>query len=101
MEYVFIYLIILINAVALTIKLKNRIEVNIPISVVSIVLVVYILGIFNQLIAGVILMIGLTVLSLIYCVYSIIRKREIKIKEQILTPRFACVYCTWNNKCNL
>lgn len=101
MEYVFIYLIILINAVALTIKLKNRIEVNIPISVVSIVLVVYILGIFNQLIAGVILMIGLTVLSLIYCVYSIIRKREIKIKEQILTPRFVCVCCTWNNKCNL
>lgn len=101
MEYVFIYLIILINAVALTIKLKNRIEVNIPISVVSIVLVVYILGIYNQLIAGVILMIGLTVLSLIYCVYSIIRKREIKIKEQILTPRFACVCSTWNNKCNL
>lgn len=86
MEYISIYAIILINAVAITIKFKNRIEINIPISVVLIVLVIYILGLFNQLTIGVTLIIALTVVSLIYCIYSFIKKKDIKIKEQILTP---------------
>lgn len=86
MEYISIYAIILINAVAITIKLKNRIEINIPISVVLIVLVVYILGLFNQLTIGVTLIIALTVVSLIYCIYSFIKKKDTQIKEQILTP---------------
>lgn len=87
MEFVLLFLIILINSIALTIKLKNRIEVNIPISIIGLILTVYIFGLFDKLLLGVRVIEILTILVLVYVLYTIIKnKKEINIKEQVLTP---------------
>ena len=87
MEFILLFLIILINSIALTIKLKNRIEVNIPISIIGLILIVYIFGLFDKLLLGVRVIEILTILVSVYALYTIIKnKKEINFKEQILTP---------------
>ncbi len=87
MEYIFTFIIILINSIALTIKTKTKIEVSIPISVIGIVLAIYVFGIFNKLIYGVIAVMAITLCCMIYIIYSYIKNRKsINIKDDILTP---------------
>lgn len=87
MEYIFTFIIIFINSIALTIKTKTKIEVSIPISVIGIVLAIYVFGIFNKLIYGVIAVMAITLCCMIYIIYSYIKNRKsINIKDDILTP---------------
>ena len=87
MEFIVLFLIIFINSIALTIKLKNRIEVNIPITIIALILVVYILGLFDKLVLAVKVIEIITIILTGYIIYSFIKGREsIKIKEHILTP---------------
>lgn len=85
MEFILLFLIILINAISITAILKNKIEVNIPIAVIGIILIEYIFGLFDKLLLGVRIIEILTLISTVYMLYAILKKR-IKIKEQIITP---------------
>lgn len=87
MEYILTFLVIYINSIALTIKLKNKIESNIPRTIIGIILIVYIFGLFDKLRYGVISISIFTVFMAIFIIYKIIKNRkEINIKERIITP---------------
>ena len=87
MEFILLFLLILINSIALTIKLKNRIEVNIPITIIALVLIIYLFGLFDKLLLGVKIIEMLAIILVGYITYFFIKnKKHIDIKEQILTP---------------
>lgn len=87
MEYVLMFILIFVNSKVITIKLKNKIETNIPIAIIGIILVVYIFGLFDKLIYGVYTVIFLTVIEFIFIIYYFVKyRKEIKIKETIFTP---------------
>lgn len=90
MEYIAITIIILIISIAISIKLKKKIECVIPISVVSIILLVYLFGLFDNLKLGVIALYIATILISGYIIYKIkksIAKKETKqIVKNIVTP---------------
>lgn len=87
MEFILLFLLILINSIALTIKAKNRIEVNIPITIIALVLIIYLFGLFDKLLLGVKIIEMLAIILVGYITYSFIKnKKHINIKEQILTP---------------
>lgn len=90
MEYAIIFAIILTFSVTLSIILKKKIEQVIPISVVEIILIVFILGLFDNLKLGIDIIQILTIIQLVFIVTVIIRSdREKKTKEiikRILTP---------------
>lgn len=90
MEYVIMFIIIISISIVFTQLLKRKIDEVIPITVISMTLLVYIAGLFNNLKIGVYILIILFIISLIYIIikYLLMRKKREKIKafDKILTP---------------
>ena len=76
MEYILMFIIILINATTLKILLKNRIEENIPISVIGIILITYIFGLFDKLEIGIIITNVITIVNSIIVIYYYIKEKN-------------------------
>ena len=95
MPYLIVLLIILINSISLTVLLKKKIEEMIPISVVGLILIVYIAGLFDNLIIGVRIIEIITILQLFAILLFILKQRETEDVKQIIlriiTPGL-CVY---------
>lgn len=95
MGYVIIFFIILAYASMLTIIFKRKIEELIPISIVEIILIIYLFGIFDELQLGVKLVQVLTILQLIIIAgrFLLIKNKEdVKnITKKIITPRIICI----------
>ena len=95
MEYFFMFIIILINAIMLKIILKNKIEENIPIAVTVIILITYIFGLFDKLKIGIIITQIITIINSIIIIYYTV-KRKCKIKKQdIMTPGIIIYGLLW------
>lgn len=90
MQYITVFLILLTFASMLVILTKKRIEEVMPISVVEIVLMIFLAGLFDQLEIGVIIVGILTVVQLIIMLVMALKyQSEIKgIIKNILTPGF-------------
>lgn len=88
MEYIISILIILVFASILTIIFKKKIEQTIPISVVVIVLIIYIAGIFDNLKIGVTIVEILAVFSVsaIINILLIYKENRKEILKKIFTP---------------
>ena len=87
MGYLIIYFIISIYAITLTILLKKRIEEVIPISIVEIIFVVFLSGLFDHLEIGIKLIELGAILQLIL-IWLTIRKKEKEFIHRVLTPGF-------------
>ena len=85
MEFIIMFIIILINAILYTIKLKNRIETNIPLAVVSLILIVYVFGLIDKLMYGIIAIVIITIIELIYEIIFFIKNKN-KLKEILFVP---------------
>lgn len=89
-------IIIIVYSTMLSIVFKKRIEQTIPISVVEIVLVIYLTGMFNNLKLGVQIIEVMAIFQIAIILYLLIKEKDTcKIKEntkRILTPRTCCVY---------
>ena len=87
MEYIIFFIVVIINSIFITIKLKNRIEINIPISIMSMIIIVYVFGLFNKLVYGVLLLAIISGINFIYDIYYLIKyRKEIEIKKVFITP---------------
>lgn len=94
MEYIIFFIILIINTIFITIKLKNKIETNIAITIISMIIIVYIFGLFNQLKYGVLLLAIITSINFIYDIYYLIKNRKnIKLKDKIITPGMIVYIC--------
>lgn len=82
--------IIIIYAITLTILLKKKIEQTIPISIIEIVLIIYVAGIFDNLKLGIQIIEGMAIFKIAIILYLTIKEKETKkIKEnirRIITP---------------
>ena len=96
MEYILMFIIILINATMLKILLKNKIEENIPIAVIGIILITYIFGLFDKLKIGIIITNAITIVNFIMIIYYYIKKKnKINIKKDIITPGVIVYSVLW------
>lgn len=89
MQYFIIFTVIFTFAVMLTIVFKKRIEQVLPIGIVTIILIIYIAGMFDNLKIGVIITQIFTLLQLATILIIIKKKGKNEIKqilERILTP---------------
>ena len=94
MEYIIFFIILIINTIFITTKLKNKIETNIAITIISMIIIVYIFGLFNQLKYGVLLLAIITSINFIYDIYYLIKNRKnIKLKDKIITPGMIVYIC--------
>ena len=80
MGYIIIFFIILTYSSMLTIVLKKRIEEIIPISIVEIILIIYLFGIFDKLQLGVKIVQIATIIQLIAILIIILLKKD---KEEV------------------
>ena len=85
MEYLIVFIITFINSASISIKMNRKIEEVLPIVVVGIILVIYILGLFNNLALGVNIVELITTISLIHIIMQIKNKKQ-KIIRNIITP---------------
>lgn len=90
MGYIIIFFIILTYSSMLTIVLKKRIEEIIPISIVEIILIIYLFGIFDKLQLGVKIVQIATIIQLIAILMILLLKKDKeeikKIVKRIITP---------------
>lgn len=89
MTYFITFSILITFATTLSIAFKKRIEETMPISIVSIVLIIFLAGLVNNLKIGAIIVQILTILQLIFILITILKKDKDGIKEvlrRILTP---------------
>ena len=90
MEFILMFIIIYVLSIAISQILNKKIDLIIPITIVSIVLVIYIFGIFNKLTIGMIALKFITIISVLFIIYKIIKNKKDKtIKDffkNILTP---------------
>ncbi len=90
MEYLIVIGIILIYSSLQTIIFKKKIEQIIPISVVEIVLIIYLTGMFDNLKLGVIIVEIMAIIQLAIILYIFCKQKEkkqvIEIIKRILTP---------------
>lgn len=90
MEYLIIFTMIYIISAILAIKLNKKIEQMVPISVVGMILTIYLCGLFNNLILGVIILVIIVSILLVYFIKLILEKIKNKqIQEtldQLITP---------------
>ena len=85
MGYLITYFIIITYAIMLTIILNKRIEEVLPISIVEIILIIFISGLFDNLKIGITIIEILAILQLIFILIMIIKKDK-EIVWRILTP---------------
>lgn len=90
MEFVIVFAIIFSLAACLAIPFRKRIEQTIPIAVVAIVLIIYVFGLFDNLMLGAVLVQILTIINLAFLVITVIKmdknKNLKKLRELIFTP---------------
>lgn len=80
-------LILLINALSISKMLKIKIEEAIPISVIGIIIIIYICGIFDNLKIGVYMVEIFTLLAIISIIYFIVKEKNLKdTLKRFLTP---------------
>lgn len=91
MEFLYVFFILFITSITLTIVFKKRIEQVIPISVLEIILIIYIMGLFDNLSLGVLIICISTLIQLIFiALYLRKQTKEIKtIVKRIVTPGLA------------
>ncbi len=91
MEFLYVFFVLFITAVTLTIIFKKKIEQVIPIAVLEIILIIYITGLFDNLSLGVLMVCISTLVQLIFIAIYLAKKTDkiIPIIKQILTPGFA------------
>ena len=103
MEFVKLFFMIITNSIAITIMLKKKIELTIPISVITMTLIVYISGLFNHLEVGTkiveLVSIIATVFNMIYIIKAIIDKKVKRMTSKIVTPRFSGVHLAFFRIC--
>lgn len=89
MSYFIIFSILITFAATLSIILKKRIEEALPISIVSIVLIIFLAGLVDNLKIGAKIVQILTIIQLLFILTTVIKKDKKEIKEilgRILTP---------------
>lgn len=89
MSYFITFSILITFATTLSITFKKRIEETMPISIVSIVLIIFLAGLADNLQIGAKIVQILTIVQLIYILITILKKDKDGIKEilkRILTP---------------
>lgn len=90
MEFIVMFAVIIITASAIAVKSNQKIEQCIPISVMGMILIVYLFGLFEQLRIGITIIEILTLIALFYLIIKIIleiKKKKIKeLIQKILTP---------------
>lgn len=85
MEFIILFLIIIINSMTISHLLKKKIELAIPISVIIITIIVYVFGLFDNLSMGVIAVEILSTISLIYNIVTIIKAIKNKEYKELLS----------------
>lgn len=85
MEFIVLFLIIIINSMTISHLLKKKIELVIPISVIIITIIVYVFGLFDNLSMGVIAVEILSTISLIYNIVTIIKAIKNKEYKELLS----------------
>lgn len=84
------------NAIAIANLMKRKIDLTIPLSVIIMTIIVYILGLFDNLDIGVKIVELVSIISTIYnIVYFIISIKNKNIKEdikRIVTPRYISIH---------
>lgn len=84
------------NAIAIANLMKRKIDLTIPLSVIIMTIIVYILGLFDNLDMGVKIVELVSIISTIYnIIYFIISIKNKNIKEdikRIVTPRYISIY---------
>lgn len=90
MEFLYVFFIIWITSITLTIIFKKRIEQVIPIAILIMILIIYIAGLWDYLSLGVLLLCITTLIQLIaITIYFSKRINEVKtILSRIVTPGF-------------
>ena len=90
MEFILIFVIIYIISIFLTILLNKKIDLVIPITIVGMILIVYVFGIFRNLNIGVKILKLITIILGIFIIYKITKSiKNKKTKEffkNIITP---------------
>ncbi len=85
MGYIFMYLVLMVIASALAIRINKKIDLTIFLTIAAISIVEYIVGLFTTFIVANVLVFITFVMSLIYLV-CIIKQRGIKELKQLITP---------------
>ena len=100
MEFIIVLLIILIYSTMQTIIFKKRIEQTIPISIVEIVLIIYLAGLFDNLKIGITIVEIIAIIQLLTILFIICKQKEkdvvIQIFKRIITPGlfvYISIYC--------
>lgn len=79
----------------LTITLKKKIDETLPISIVEIILIIYVFGIFDKLEIGIKVIQIITIIQLIVILIILLKKNKEDIKmivKKIVTPRVNFIY---------
>ena len=96
MGYIIIFFILLTYSSMLTITLKKKIDETLPISIVEIILIIYVFGIFDKLEIGIKVIQIITIIQLIIMVIILLLKKNKedikKIAKKIVTPRVNFIY---------
>lgn len=88
MSYFIVLSIIIINAISLTILLKKRIEEMIPVSVVGIILIIYLTGLFDNIFLGVKVIKIITILQFLAILLFILKQKNSYAVKKILLDIF-------------
>lgn len=76
MHYLMLFFTIIIISIIIAIKLKVKTEQAIPITVISLIVLVYLAGIFGNLEIGIYLILLITFFSLIYLIYYLVKYKN-------------------------
>ena len=85
MGYIFMYLVLMVIASALAIKINKKIDLTMFLTIATITIVEYIVGLFTTLIVANVLVLITFVVSLIYLGY-IVKQKGIKELKGLITP---------------
>ncbi len=85
MGYIFMYLVLMVIASAVAIKINKKIDLTIFLTIASITITEYVIGLFTTLILANALVLIAFVISLVYLIY-IVKQKGIKELKQLVTP---------------
>lgn len=96
MEFIILILIILTNSIAISKKINKKIEQAIPITVITMTIIVYIAGLFDNVNIGVKIVEIISIITTIYNAVNIVKsiknKQTKKYMKTIITPRIISIY---------
>ena len=85
MGYIFMYLVLMVIASALAIKINKKIDLTIFLTIAAISIVEYIVGLFTTFIVANVIVFTTFVLSMVYLIF-IVKKKGIKELKVLITP---------------